>query len=150
MAKQTEEKKAKLALVSKISVKNVCGKVNRKELTAEDTALMRVIGIAKGTFTGETDKGQFIGFKGQFKAKDLRTGKEYFSGKLFLPSAASDLLEGQFTGDPKQDAPVNFAFVITAREDESSTVGYVYGVETLIEPDAKDPLILLEDKVNQK
>lgn len=150
MGKDDKAKKQPAALVSKISVKTVCGKIDRKTLTEEPKAIMRVLGIAKAKFTGEGDKGAYVGFKGQFKATNLETGKQYFSGKMYLPGSASDLLEGQFTGDPKQDAPVNFGFTITVQEDESSSVGYIYGCESLMEPDEADPIKLLEEKLENK
>lgn len=128
-----------MKLLSKISVKTVCGNV--KELPNEN--LMRVIGIAKGTFTGTTNFGEYVGFKGQFKAINLATGEEFSSGKLFLPEIAQNLVEGALS----ETESVEFAFDLGKKEADNA-VGYEYTIQPLIEAKENNPLALLEQKLS--
>lgn len=131
-------------LVGKISVKSVVGKV---ENVKAEKAIMRVFGIATKATAKTTNFGTSVEFKGQFKAVNLESKKEFIAGKLFLPRLAENLLEGQFVGG---DTPneVKFGFIITVKPSDN-TIGYEYGVEPLIKPTENDALALLESTLKK-
>ena len=133
-----------MELIGKISPKNCSGNIKQilKEMKEGQTQdILQVIGIAKGTIEGESDFGPYTGFKGQFKAKNLLDGREFMSGKCFLPDVATDLIAAQFADDIKE---IQFAFIVGVKAVETSSVGYEYYAKPLTEPKENDPLALLE------
>lgn len=136
------------ALVNKISVKTVVGKIDKeiKEIK-EETPIMRVIGIATKATPKNTNFGVSVEFKGRFKATNIKTGKEFVSGKMFLPRLAENLLEGEFVGGDTANE-VKFGFTITVKPSDN-TIGYEYGVQPLLKPTENDPLALLEATIKK-
>ena len=70
-----------MEIIKKITVRDVAGKPDIKEIVAFDTAnpgqvmpLATVIGVASDYKPGLSDKGDYVSFKGSFKATNLRTG----------------------------------------------------------------------------
>lgn len=150
MAKDTNKAAPKLAvkLLAKISYKTVCGKVNRRELPEDKSPLhvMRIMGQATKTVTGNTDFGAFVGFMGNFEATNVRTGEIFRSGKCFLPPVATNLLEGAVAG--ANGAPVMFAFDIGVKEDDESSVGYVYTATPILDAGEADPIEQMKKTIN--
>ena len=134
-------------LTKKISTAKIYGKVNVRKLPEDGTVLnlYSIIGVAIGTKTGTSDYGDWTSLVGQFEATNLETGERMASANAFLPDVAQGLIEAQLTNpDTKQ---VQFAFVIGARVDEGSPVGYSYTAQPVLAPDAKDPLEDLRSSV---
>ena len=117
----------------------------------------RILGMASAMKTGETDKGEYVTFKGKFAAnnyyeKDKVTGQaqEYRSGNLILPNVCSGLLEGLVsTAENNQEENaafgVVFGYEILAKADEKAATGYVFSMASLYAGD--DPLGDVFDKL---
>lgn len=133
-----------MQLVKKISVKTVFGNIDVRKLSDSPIAIMRIIGVATKIKSGESEFGQWTAFLGQFKATNLQTNEVFASGKCFLPPQASEILEGQFDDEHSR---IEFAFDISAKYSEDSTVKYEYIVEPLFKPAENDPIALLESKL---
>jgi hypothetical protein len=124
-----------MSLDNKISVKAVVGNIGKlisDGKITDEKPVMRVFGVAAKIRNGESDNGVWIAFLGQFEAINLLDGVEYRSGKLFLPSVASDLLEGAISSNGGK--PVEFGYDISVEQNEDSSTGYIYSVVSLIEP----------------
>ena len=134
-------------LTKKISTAKVYGKVNVRKLPEDGTVLnlFSIIGVAIGTKSGTSDFGDWTCLVGQFEATNLETGAVMASANAFLPDVAQGLIEAQLAQEGTQQ--VQFAFVIGARVDESSPVGYSYTAQPVLAPDAKDPLADLRSSV---
>lgn len=135
------------ALTKKLSVAKIVGKVNVRKLPEDGSVLnlFTVIGNAVGTKSGTSDFGDWTGLVGQFEATNLETGEQFASANLFLPDVAQGLIEAQLANSDTHQ--VQFAFVIGAKADESSSVGYTYTAQPILPPDAKDPLADLRASV---
>ena len=127
-------------LTKKISTAKVYGKVNVRKLPEDGTVLnlFSIIGVAIGTKSGTSDFGDWTCLVGQFEATNLDTGAVMASANAFLPDVAQGLIEAQLAQEGTQQ--VQFAFVIGAKADEQSPVGYSYTAQPILPPDAKDPL----------
>lgn len=134
-------------LLGKISFKTVCGKINRRKLPEDGTAMhvMRILGVANKIVTGNGDNGAFVGFLGSFEATNVETGEVFRSGKLFLPNVASNLLEAAVANNG--GANVEFAFDIGVKEDDTSAVGYVYTASPIMEASENDPIALMKTRL---
>lgn len=131
-------------LLSKMSYKTVCGKLNRRDIpVGGELHVMRIIGQANGTGSGNSDYGAYTFFKGNFKATNVATGEEFRSGKLFLPAVAQMLLEGAFSDTVKS---VDFAFDIFIVEADNN-IGYEYGARPLVDAGESDPIAILEKQL---
>lgn len=127
-------------LTKKISTAKIYGKVNVRKLPEDGSVLnlYTIIGMAIGTKSGTSDYGDWTSLVGQFEAVNLETGETMASANAFLPDVAQGLIEAQLTQpDTKQ---VQFAFIIGARVDDQSPIGYSYTAQPMLPPDAKDPL----------
>lgn len=136
-----------MELINKISVATVIGDVKRlvKEMKdGESKTIMRVVGIANGTKSGESDMGPWTKLLGEFKATNLLDQKEYVSGSCFLPASVMDVVSGQFGDDVKK---VQFGFDIVIVEDIGSQVGYHYSAIPLLKPQENNALALLEKSI---
>jgi len=135
------------ALTKKLSVAKIYGKINVRKLPEDGSVvnLFNVIGVAVGTKSGTSDFGDWTGLVGQFEATNLETGEKFASANLFLPDVAQGLIEAQLANS--ENHQVQFAFVIGAKADESSSVGYTYTAQPVLPPDAKDPLADLRASV---
>lgn len=125
------------SIIKKITIKDVCGTVQKPESA---TTLMRVVGIAKDFDTGTTTFGEFIKFKGQFRAINIATGEAFDSGAMILPDIANNLIFGALSSEGAN--AVEFAFDLAIKPSKSPT-GYDYTVQSLIESKEADPLSAL-------
>lgn len=132
-------------LIKKISVKTVCGVIDKTALTKEPTILMRVMGVAKGIKTGSSTYGEWAAFTGTFEATDLISGEVSRSGVAFLPDVAFDLIAPLLVGDEANG--VEFAFDIGVKSDDKVAVGYTYVAMPLVELTEADPIRQLQSKV---
>jgi len=134
-------------LTKKISTAKIYGKINVRKLPEDGTVLnlFSIIGVAVGTKSGTNDFGDWTCLVGQFEATNLETGAVVSSANAFLPDVAQGLIEAQLNQDGTSQ--VQFAFVIGARADDASPVGYSYTAQPVLPPDAKDPLADLRTSV---
>lgn len=131
-------------LISKISVKKVCGEIKK---VTEKKSLMRVIGIVTSLKTGSSQYGEFVEFIGDFEATNLETGEVCRALKCFLPHIASDITadavrRGEESGGFKG---VEMAFEIGVRPADNA-IGYEYDILPLIENRNVDALEALRKK----
>lgn len=135
-------------ILSKISYKTVCGKVNRRELPADGSSLlvMRVLGSATGLKNGNTDFGEFTAFTGMFEATNVATGEVSRSGKIFLPTAAEVMLAGALQNST---GPVAFGFDIGVKESDNA-IGYEYTAESIFDVAETDPVEQLKKNMTAK
>lgn len=146
-------------LVSKLGVKTIVGKLVKPEADAPARSVARIFGIARGTVSGATDYGDFVGFKGDFKGINYDTGEEFRSGKCFLPEIATNLLlaalEASGRGETKASkgtlkrtetaysGSIEFGFDISIKPATTAT-GYEYLVTPLMPVSESDPLELMQ------
>lgn len=134
---------SKVTIVSKLSVKKICGKVKKPE---GKVMLMQVFGIATGTKSDESNFGPWTALLGQFRAVNLETGEVFQSGVCFLPNTGLNLITPLLKKDGVDG--LEFALNIGVIPAEN-TVGYEYYVEPVIEAKDNDPLEILSKKVAQ-
>lgn len=135
---------SKQKLTKKLSVKSVVGNIKlmvRDGAIKDGDQIMRVYGTASALATGTSDFGDWVGFKGNFKAINLITSEAFASGKLFLPDVAGDLLEGAVSGS---DGAVEFGFDIAIEYDDQSATGYIYTATPILEPAEDEALSRIE------
>ena len=127
--------------VSKISVKSVYGEVEGMEKGEPEKPIMRVMGICVKAVHGESDKGPWTAFEGDFAAINAESGEIFRSARCFLPNVATNQLAvalEQSTG------PVEFALDIAVRPS-NNVHKYEYFAKTLKDMSATDPLAGLLD-----
>ncbi len=140
-----------MQILNKITVKAVCGELKNlftleEKQAGKDRDIMKVIGNVKNR---EEIKGQYgtsWKLKGEFKAVNIQTGEEFFSGACFLPGLAEELVIGQM--DDIGDNSIQFAFIIGIKPAENK-VGYEYIVKPLIKPAENNALTLIESKIKE-
>lgn len=135
------------SLMKKITTKALIGKIERDSVPNKgERKLYRVFGSAMGTVTGSGTYGDYVGFRGRFRAVVIdpaihETGATFDAAKLYLPQMATDMLlpvvENQTEGG------VQFGFDIGVIKADTAT-GYEYTVTPIVEsaPEA-DPLEIL-------
>lgn len=129
------------ALLSKITIKGVCGTITPPE---KETTIMRVYGQATGYKVATSQFGDSLGFTGVFKAINATTGEVFNAGKCYLPKVIESQLGGILDG--ASDGGVEFAFDISTVPAENA-FGYEYRVRSVIEV-AESPVIsMLEEKM---
>jgi len=133
---------AKMQLVSKLSLKQIIGKVDVKALHAADgeVELFNIGGTATGIKTGNTTFGEFTAFLGQFAAVRLTDGMVFRAGQLFLPTVAENFVKP--TVEAAAGQPVEFGFIIGVKPltKPSGELSYEYTVKPIVAPDTVDPL----------
>lgn len=139
-----------MKLVKKVSIATVIGKVPteiKKITTPEgkevdkafgiEQPLMRVIGLANGKKTGNSNFGAWLSFSGQFEATNIITGEVARGANLFLPDVAGELLAPVV--DAANGADVVVGFDIGAKPSNNAQ-GYEYTVTPLTKPAENDAL----------
>ena len=143
----TATKKAQPKLLSKMSYKTVCGKLNRRDIPeGGELHVMRVIGQANGFGTGNSDYGVYTFFKGNFQSTNVATGEVFRSGKLFLPQVVEALIVGAFSDTVKS---VDFAFDIFMVDAPDNNIGYEYSARSLTDVAESDPVAIMERQLAQ-
>jgi hypothetical protein len=143
---------SKPKLVRAISTKLVYGQVDIRKLLAltpegenigRTMPMYRVVGRANALKTGETDKGEFVAFIGEFKA--IVGDQEYRSAKFFAPSVSlTEMIQGALGNS---SGFVDFAFDIGAHYDATAIAKYVYDVTPLLAPKASDALEMISAQI---
>lgn len=148
-------------LLRKITIKDVCGhvgelleemmKLKNARGSYETLPLLRVYGIARRFKVGETDKGEFVKFIGQFAAVNLRTKKEFQSGQCILPMFVGEQIHAAMQGASGEEMNESqWAFEIGAHFDSTAVTKYVYDIRPLKEPGQSDALALLRQSVDAR
>jgi hypothetical protein len=130
-------------IIKKISIKGIVGEI-KVPAEGETVKLCRLAGIANGMKTVATTFGDSVGLLGNFAGINLETGEVFNSGLMYAPAILTDMLTPQL----EQGNSVEFAFDVTITGDKTVAVKYRYGLATLIEPAADDPMVKLMAKVN--
>lgn len=76
----------------------------------------------------DTKDAPWKGLVGEFKATNLDTGEEFYSGVAFFPEFALDMIAGKLGGDVTE---VEFGIDIFAKYQEDSATLYVYEADFL-------------------
>lgn len=124
------------------------------EKAPKEFHLYNVYGIASGTKSGTTDKGEWLSFKGQFEAVK-EDGQIYASAQVFLPQPFEDMLLAQLVRAQEADekASVQFAvrvYLVPPKAGKPSSTGYEYRCEPLIEAAETSPLSALRNQVRER
>lgn len=129
-------------LLKKISAKNVME--TRIKAPDKATDLYTVIGIARGTRSGEGDNGPWTALIGGFEATRISDGKVFQSPQVFLPDPMNAMLAEKLRQDDVNE--IEFA-VMVGYKPKDVPCGYEYTCSTLIDADQADPLADLRNKV---
>ena len=127
-----------MQLIKKITIKT-CGGFSvariKEVMTAANLSegqgvpLLKIAGEANGAKTGQTDKGDYVKFKGQFVGTDMTTGELYSAGECILPHYLGSQLAIALT----EGESVRFAFEIGAQRADTAITGYAFTVKPLME-----------------
>ena len=154
---------AKANIVKKLSMRHLVGNVKSYIPTKEveeqrngktvvkdvpaigETAwLASVVGIARGTKTGQSTYGEWTALTGDFVATAMvgeKKGQRFRTGQLFLPDVVLNMITAAIDG--KSGVEFAFNIGITAADTEGerpSATGYEYTADFLTEPAENDPL----------
>lgn len=143
-----------MEMIKKISVKTVCGLPRKLLGNLPKVLLMEIMGemtdIETGKSTFKNEEGEhddWTALLGQFKAKNISTRQEFFSGKCFLPAVVSDLLVAQFKiGRAQGMQTMQFAFQIGVKDAPEVAVGYEYYGQSLLQAD-NDPFAAITSRI---
>lgn len=78
-------------ILKKISVKTVCGSISKKLIEqlknngGTSVPVMRVLGIATGAKSGQTNFGPWVSLTGNFEGTNLETGEVFKAQNLLMP-----------------------------------------------------------------
>ena len=134
-------------LISKITVKTVYGKIDIEKVINAPTKqieLMDVYGLCRKALPDSSEHGEYVKFRGSFRATNLETGEAFESGSVILPRVAEEVLAGAFSDDTSE---IQFGFRVVVKYDKDSVTKYVYSVIPLLSPAENDPVTLLENKI---
>jgi hypothetical protein len=139
-------------IVRKLSMKLLAGDVIDAPREGEGDEngvvwLANIAGMAVDTKVGESQYGPYKALVGQFVAEAPSRDKpgemiRFRTGTLYLPDVALDLVAPAVEQSAKGEN-VQFAFRIGIQRDTTSATNYVYVAESLIEPEASDPMEVL-------
>ena len=101
----------------------------------ESVQLLRIAGIVQEGQPGQTDKGEYLRLKGEFRAINLITAEVFEAATAILPSFITDRLSTALKG-----GPVEFAIEIGVKRDPSSVTGYEYTAQPLVDAKPSDRL----------
>jgi hypothetical protein len=136
-------------LVTKITVKTVCGSPDIEKIVnakGKSIELMDVFGFVRKAAPGSSDMGDYVKFKGSFKAVNLETGEVFESGALILPGVASEAIDGAFT-DETTELKFGFRIGVKYAPENKGAVKYSYFAVPLSHPAENDPLVMLENQI---
>lgn len=127
-------------------MKSVCGDMEGvlEAKKVSDLDIMKVLGVVKEKEAVTGQYGTSYRLKGEFKAHNMITKEEFYSGSCFLPGLAEDLVTGQL--DPHGENALQFAFIIGIKAAKNK-VGYEYSVKPLIKPAENNALLLIEKQI---
>jgi len=97
-------------------------------------AICRVVGIAAGYKTGQTDKGEYVALIGEFTAANQETGASFSASKCILPTFIAEA----FVPVLQQHGNAEFALEIGIKADSKAVAGYTFTMRPLIESKTSD------------
>jgi len=101
----------------------------------ESVELFRIAGICNEGQPGQTDKGEYLRLKGEFRGVNLITGEMFESAVAILPDFITDRIS-----EALRAGPVEFALEVGVKRDPSSVTGYQYTARPLVEAKPSDRL----------
>lgn len=133
--------------VKKLSVATVYGKIDLKELLNADkpVRVMRVLGQAVSSKSGESAYGRWTALLGRFKATNMDTGEVSEAAQLFLPEVALIPLQVAMSA-----GPVTFAIDLYVKPSTNTKPGgsaYEYTWEPVLQTTDADPLRQMEEQI---
>lgn len=148
-------------LLRKITIRDVCGTVGdllEEMMSLKDEnghhqtlPLLRVYGIARRFKIGQTDKGEFIKFIGQFASTNLRTKQEFQASQCILPLFVGEQIHAAMQGASGEEMNESqWAFEIGAHFNPTAVTKYVYDIRPLKQPGQSDALQLLRQSVDAR
>lgn len=144
----TQENDGLVTFIPKMSVQTMrCRPKEIKDENRHREILCTIAGTALyRDYTVDKVKGETWEFiVGEFIGISARTGKEYRSGKLFLPSGIHETVSQKVPSrteaeDPAKRVKVDFAFQVSAVK-ANNPAGYSYEANPLITPtESEDPM----------
>ncbi len=100
---------------------------------------MKIVGVTTSATPGQTDKGEYLKFKGEFGAVNMDTGESFSAAVCILPNFIADTLSAALEASER----VEFAFMIGAKYSAKSVTGYEFTVTPLIEAKPSDAMARL-------
>lgn len=96
--------------------------------------LMKIAGIALKGKPGQTDKGEYVKFSGDFIATNLLTGEAFMASQAIVPNFLAEQIYFGLRDATKDDpnATVQFAFQFLARHNATTITKYEYKAESLL------------------
>ena len=125
--------------IKKITVKNVCGKIEPPKQKGKTVPVMRLIGLVTHYDIHDGQYGPSPRFKGQFEATNLleKGATPVRSGTLYVPEIVADMIMGAFPDG--EIRTVQFGVELGVKADDSP-IGYTYEARPLIHHEDTDPL----------
>jgi hypothetical protein len=125
--------------IKKITTRIIVGK--KRDPVTSETLLYKVIGVATGVKTGESNYGPWKALRGEFEAKRWSDGKVFKAPLVVLPEEVIDRIHARLdTGS----AAVGFALHVLV-QPRAAAPGFVYDYVYPCEPHAHEPLAALRD-----
>lgn len=103
--------------------------------TEQSVSLLRIAGIAQEGQPGQTDKGEYLKLKGEFRAVNMVTGEIFEAATAILPSFVTDRIATALKA-----GPVEFALEVGVKADPTSVTGYQYTAAPLVDAKPSDRL----------
>ena len=149
--KNTNQQTTTTPQLKKVTVPNIMGKPKAEWASEGPTDLFAFYGLCRSYAEESNSYGVYIRFKGDFKARNMRTGQEYRSATAILPKVAEDFLANVMLRAQEYAGMAYVEFGIVVGMVQSDTpVGYEFTVRTLVEDKDTDPLAALEAKIMQE
>jgi hypothetical protein len=128
-----------MELLRKLTIKTAGFDVTAVKAALADNKtadLLKVVGITTEARPGQTEKGEFIKFGGQFRAVNLQTGELFEASTAIFPNFIADSLAAALS----QSQEVEFGILVGAEANATSVTGYEYTVRPLVEAKVSDKL----------
>lgn len=133
------------SIINKISIKNVVGAIDSAALPKTGVKpLMRVVGVVTGIQTCNSQYGEWVVLKGNFKATNIESGDEFASNKALIQDTLTDAIVMKLSDENAKS--VEFAADIGVKKAKNA-IGYEYTVTTLREISESDPLAALDESL---
>jgi hypothetical protein len=120
-----------MQLLKKISPKTVMGEIP-KPVPGTPIALYRVVGIARKLRYVETNLGQSVGFKGDWRAVRFKDHEQFEATEAFFPPVIQGMLEAVLL-ESDGDGEIKCAFDIGVKH-HTVPIGYEYTVTPIVKP----------------
>lgn len=140
-----------LELARSIDSKSVCGPIKtiaKNYKDGEQVDLYTIIGKTDSIKTGNTDKGDWVAFIGEFEAVCLtgdNKGQRFAAPKAYFPEPYQSAIFAAIRNG--EGAAVEVAVTVGIKIDDTSVVGYAYTTKSLVQLKASDALAALREKM---